>query len=63
MYGFKICGLHLILLGYEIKGMMGETCSTHGREGYSHISDRISERVIPLGEFGHKWENDIKMNV
>jgi hypothetical protein len=35
-----------------------------GETGYSHIiSIRESERVIPLGEFGQNWENNIKMNV
>lgn len=35
-----------------------------GEKGYSHIiSVRNSERVIPLGEFGNKLENNIKINV
>jgi hypothetical protein len=35
-----------------------------GETGYSHIiSVRKSEKLIPLGELGHRWENNIKMNV
>ena len=35
-----------------------------GETGYSHITSATnSERVIPLGEFGHKWENNIKINI
>jgi hypothetical protein len=35
-----------------------------GGMGYSQIiSVRNSERVIPLGELEHKWENNVKINV
>jgi len=41
---------------------MGGTCSSHGRNAYRMLTGKTDGK-IPLGRPGHRWEENMRMNL